>query len=122
MELNIVLYNNDNPNKAAFIKLIHNCVNEGCDLMKNEIRTWKRAGFTNKEGDKEFGFKHSGTQFEDNGWITLSPSILGVKALLRKSSQKETTREQEALILLRFATMLRNHFAAQIRAITLFGL
>jgi len=120
MNLNIVLY--DSTKKEEFVSLIQNCLYRGYDLQENGIKTWVDEVFINRDRKTEHGFKHSGTQFENNGWVTLCPDILGVKAVFLKSSKVETSREQEALILLRFATMLRNHFTAKIRAITLFGL
>lgn len=117
MKLHIIL--NPSFDKDYFINHVYECLQNGEDSKESEIKNWDVRIFNNINKEKERGMCHCKTQFEENGWVTLEPDIQGIKGMFRKKKDCITSREQEAIILFRFASMLRNHFNDSINSITL---
>lgn len=89
-----------------------------------ELRTWKAEDITlnDEEKTETIGFKNSG-QFSKMGWARMVAykDRMEVKYVQNNKGEK-TTEEQKAIVLCRFAAMLRNHFGKYIHSISLNGL
>ena len=120
MELHIYL--KEEFDKKHFIDGVYACIRRGYDLDKSEIKTWKLVSFTNRDGKDEAGLKHSGTQYEYNGWVTLRVGAFSVVGEMRRSKNNPPEPEDEAIILFRFASMIKRHFNKYVRTISLTGL
>lgn len=118
MILHIRVNNGITPDKL--IKIITDCIEHGMDLNDTKIQTWAASIVTQKiNGQKYIGFKNT-TQFENNGWVKLTAQYNSIKAEFRqKLNGDETSDEQVAIVLFRFASMLRNHFGQCVQSITL---
>lgn len=93
-------------------------------LEERELRTWEAANVTlnNREKTKIIGFKNSG-QFYKMGWTRMVAYKDRMQVYYVQNNKGEkTSEEQKAIVLCRFAAMLRNHFGKYIYSISLNGL
>lgn len=87
-----------------------------------DLHTWEAEDVILNNGVEIIGFKNTG-QFNDMGWTQMIAyrDLIQVYYVHRVGAQR-ASEEQIAMVLLRFATMLRNHFGEYINSITLNGL
>lgn len=87
-----------------------------------KIRTWEVEVITLADKTRVHGMKNSG-QFCENGWIRMSSYKGLIQAdFIQNAKFDKTSDDQIAILLTRFASMLRNHFRQYIDTMTLYGL
>lgn len=125
MNLNIQF--NDRYNPFELKEKITDYIIQQNQIEKNEereLRTWEAVDIILHDRDRTetIGFKNSG-QFNEKGWARMVAYKDRMQVYYVQNSEGEKTSEDEkAMVLCRFAAMLRNHFGKYIYSISLNGL
>ena len=122
MAMNLTVKLNEREDAFKLVDLITDYIIQQNKLTKPELKTWTAEVVNLVGGSQITGFKNSG-QFEKMGWtrIRACKGMIQVYFVQNIGGEK-ATEDQKAMILVRFAAMLRNHFGKHIHSISLNGL
>ena len=120
MNLSIKLKARHIPSQIT--KIITNYVIQQNNQGNPDLHTWEAEEVILNTGIVIIGFRNAG-QFNDMGWTQMIAyrDLIQVYYVHRIGAQR-ASEEQIAMVLFRFATMLRNHFGKYIYSIALNGL
>lgn len=122
MYLEVIL--REGENSSGLKSMIHKCIMEGLDENGRMIKTWTLEDFyiNNIQEQTHTGIRHEADQYENLGWLKLvaGDELLAIDFYAREG--EEVTNEQIAIMMCKFASMLRNHFGNHINQISLLKL